>query len=45
LQALQKLKVVDVSETGGRYITVQGQKDLDRIAAQIEKASAAQLTA
>ena len=38
LQALEKLKVVQVSQDGGRMITKTGQKDLDRIAAQMMKA-------
>ncbi len=30
LQALQKIKVLELDNAGGRRITVQGQKDLDR---------------
>lgn len=30
LQALQKAKVLEMDPSGGRKITVQGQKDLDR---------------
>lgn len=32
LQALEKLKVLELDPNGGRQITVQGQKDLDRYA-------------
>ncbi|KAJ3213585.1 40S ribosomal protein S19 [Clydaea vesicula] len=37
LQALEKIKVVEKHPDGGRRITQTGQKDLDRIAAQILK--------
>jgi small subunit ribosomal protein S19e len=32
LQALEKLKLVEKAANGGRKITVEGQRDLDRIA-------------
>lgn len=35
LQSLEKIKVVEADERGGRKISVDGQKDLDRIAAQV----------
>jgi len=34
LQALQKLDIVEISEKGGRRISENGQRDLDRIAHQ-----------
>lgn len=34
LQALEQLKLVEKTE-GGRKLTVQGRRDLDRIAAQV----------
>ena len=37
-QSLEKIKVVEIDEQGGRRITVDGQKDLDRIAQQIQEA-------
>ncbi|KAI8812160.1 40S ribosomal protein S19-A [Cladochytrium replicatum] len=41
IQALEKLKVLEQHPDGGRKITQDGQKDLDRIAAQIVKAAQA----
>ena len=35
LQALEKLKVVEVDQYGGRKITQIGQQELDRIAQQV----------
>lgn len=36
LQALEALKLVEkVADGGGRVLTVQGRRDLDRIAAQV----------
>ncbi|KAI8823691.1 ribosomal protein S19e [Fimicolochytrium jonesii] len=35
MQALEKIKVLEQDPTGGRRISQDGQKDLDRIAAQI----------
>jgi small subunit ribosomal protein S19e len=35
MQALEKIKVVEMDPNGGRVISSDGQKDLDRIAAQI----------
>jgi small subunit ribosomal protein S19e len=35
MQALEKIKVVEMDPKGGRVISPDGQKDLDRIAAQI----------
>lgn len=35
LQALEKIKVVHIDAKGGRTISPDGQKDLDRIAQQI----------
>nr|ALS04351.1 40S ribosomal protein S19 [Acartia pacifica]ALS04352.1 40S ribosomal protein S19 [Acartia pacifica] len=37
LQALEKLKLVEKDANGGRRLTGQGRRDLDRIAAQIKK--------
>ncbi|KAK8770850.1 hypothetical protein V5799_012685 [Amblyomma americanum] len=36
LQALEQLKLVEQDPSGGRKLTSQGRKDLDRIAAQIK---------
>ncbi|KAJ3100757.1 40S ribosomal protein S19 [Physocladia obscura] len=38
LQALEKIKVLEKDEVKGRVISQDGQKDLDRIAAQIVRA-------
>ncbi|CAB3247190.1 unnamed protein product [Arctia plantaginis] len=35
LQALESLKLVEQMQDGGRILTVQGRRDLDRIAAQV----------
>jgi small subunit ribosomal protein S19e len=35
LQALEKIKVLEKDESGGRKISHDGQKDLDRIAQQV----------
>nr|BAN20526.1 ribosomal protein S19a [Riptortus pedestris] len=35
LQSLEALKLIEKSPDGGRKLTVQGQRDIDRIAAQI----------
>jgi small subunit ribosomal protein S19e len=40
LQSLEKISVVELDPQGGRRITADGQKDLDRIAQQIKEASA-----
>ncbi|KAI9136591.1 40S ribosomal protein S19-A [Paraphysoderma sedebokerense] len=37
LQALEKLKVLEKNADGGRKITQHGQRELDRIAAQVAK--------
>jgi small subunit ribosomal protein S19e len=37
LQALEKIKVLEQHPEGGRRITSDGQRDLDRIAAQVAK--------
>ncbi len=39
LQTLEKLRVLEQCPDGGRMISIQGQKDLDRIAAQIAKSA------
>ncbi|KAM4876209.1 small ribosomal subunit protein eS19 [Cinclus cinclus] len=39
LQALEALKVVEKDQDGGRKLTPQGQRDLDRIAGQVAAAS------
>ncbi|KAJ3070940.1 40S ribosomal protein S19 [Podochytrium sp. JEL0797] len=39
LQALEKIKVLEKDEVKGRCISQDGQKDLDRIAAQIVRAA------
>ncbi|KAJ3093183.1 40S ribosomal protein S19 [Quaeritorhiza haematococci] len=41
LQSLEKIKVLEKDASGGRRITQNGQKDLDRIAAQIVRAQPA----
>uniref|UniRef100_A0A6A7FNU8 40S ribosomal protein S19-like n=1 Tax=Hirondellea gigas TaxID=1518452 RepID=A0A6A7FNU8_9CRUS len=38
LQTLESLKLVEKTANGGRVLTFQGQRDLDRIAAQIRNA-------
>ncbi|KAJ3108805.1 40S ribosomal protein S19 [Phlyctochytrium bullatum] len=38
LQSLEKIKVLEKDDKGGRRISQDGQKDLDRIAAQIIRA-------
>ena len=38
LQTLEQLKMVEKDPNGGRRITSQGRRDLDRIAAQVAKA-------
>jgi len=40
LQALEKINVLEKDSDGGRKITSDGQRDLDRIAGQVAKASA-----
>lgn len=35
LQALEALKLVEQVQDGGRILTTQGRRDLDRIAAQV----------
>ncbi|KAF9916792.1 40S ribosomal protein S19 [Lobosporangium transversale] len=40
LQALEKINVVEADENGGRKITVDGQRDLDRIAASVAQTQA-----
>jgi small subunit ribosomal protein S19e len=35
LQSLEKLKLVEINEFGGRVITQVGQQELDRIALQV----------
>ena len=44
LQALEGLKLVEKAPTGGRRLTTQGRRDLDRIAAQIKNKKAAAAT-
>ena len=39
LQALEQLKLVEKDSNGGRKLTSQGRRDLDRIAAQIKQAN------
>ncbi|XP_057276857.1 40S ribosomal protein S19, partial [Pezoporus wallicus] len=39
LQALEALKMVEKDQDGGRKLTPQGQRDLDRIAGQVAAAS------
>merc|ERR1712105_197629 len=41
LQSLEALKVVEKDQNGGRRLTSQGRRDLDRIAAQIKAKSRA----
>eukprot|EP00842_Homolaphlyctis_polyrhiza_P000026 jgi/Hompol1/1023/HPOL_005489-RA len=43
LQALEKIKVLEKDQSGGRKISPDGQKDLDRIAQQIVQANGEQL--
>nr|ALS05090.1 40S ribosomal protein S19 [Centropages tenuiremis] len=40
LQALEKLKLIEKDGNGGRRMTGQGRRDLDRIAAQIKSSKA-----
>ncbi|XP_053720226.1 40S ribosomal protein S19 isoform X1 [Synchiropus splendidus] len=44
LQALEGLKMVEKDPNGGRKLTAQGQRDLDRIAGQVSSASKKQKT-
>jgi small subunit ribosomal protein S19e len=37
LQTLESLKMVEKDPNGGRRLTSQGRRDLDRIAAQVNK--------
>lgn len=37
LQSLEQLKLIEKTEDGGRRLTVQGRRDLDRIAAQVKQ--------
>lgn len=37
LQALEGLKLVEKVQDGGRILTTQGRRDLDRIAAQVRQ--------
>lgn len=39
LQALEKLKLVAIDSNGGRRITVDGQRDLDRVAQLLAKSA------
>ena len=39
LQALEGLKMVEKDQDGGRKLTLQGQRDLDRIAGQVAAAN------
>ena len=39
LQALEGLKMVEKDQDGGRKLTPQGQRDLDRIAGQVAAAN------
>jgi small subunit ribosomal protein S19e len=41
MQALEKISVLEMDPKGGRQISSDGQKDLDRIAQQIKEASSA----
>ena len=43
LQALEQLKLVEKDPNGGRRLTSQGRRDLDRIAAQVYAVSQKQL--
>merc|ERR1712064_190137 len=45
LQALEGLKVIEKDQNGGRRLTSQGRRDLDRIAAQIKAKSRVQVVA
>ena len=38
MQALEKISVLEMDPKGGRQISSDGQKDLDRIAQQIKEA-------
>ena len=40
LQSLEQLKLVEKDANGGRRLTPQGRRDLDRIAAQIRQGAA-----
>jgi len=37
LQSLEQLKLIEKTGDGGRRLTVQGRRDLDRIAAQVRQ--------
>ena len=37
LQSLEQLKLIEKTPDGGRKLTVQGRRDLDRIAAQVQQ--------
>lgn len=41
MQSLEKISVVELCPNGGRVISADGQKDLDRIAQQIVEAATA----
>merc|ERR1712218_687995 len=43
LQALEQLKLVEKDPNGGRRLTSQGRRDLDRIAAQVYAVSKKQI--
>ena len=43
LQALEGLKLVEKDPNGGRRLTSQGRRDLDRIAAQLKAKARAQV--
>merc|ERR1712010_127903 len=45
LQALEQLKLVEKDSNGGRRLSSQGRRDLDRIAAQIKQTSRKQAAA
>merc|ERR1711936_396977 len=45
IQALESLKLVEKDANGGRKLTSQGRRDLDRIAAQIKQTSRKQAAA
>ena len=45
LQSLEALKLIEKSPDGGRKLTQQGRRDLDRIAAQVKVKERKQLKA
>ncbi|XP_075233093.1 small ribosomal subunit protein eS19-like [Lycorma delicatula] len=45
LQSLEQMKLIEKAPDGGRKLTIQGQRDLDRIAAQVRQKKKAKILA